>query len=91
MMVDNFLKSKTGKWPYWICYWPIAIHKAPFTLGTHYNALRLLRRCNINAKGGALKWLFFSTCWVYVPRKQAQRAETILKHYGYKIGGRNLV
>ena len=89
-MIDNLFKSKTNRWPYWLVYWPIRIEKPLLDLSTHDRAKRLLKRCNIDARGGSFKWLLFRSCWVYVPRRQAQRAEATLKRYGYQVAGMNL-
>lgn len=79
-----------GGLPFWITHWPILLQK-PARLAP---AARLLRRCNIDVKGDGvgwwLIWLTRSHVALYVPRHQAHRAETTLKRYGYRIGGRHL-
>ncbi len=74
------------KLPYWITYWPIKFAKPRKAS----DAIKLLRRCHIDAKGSNWFWIFQDASWVMVPRSQAVRAETTLARYGFKILGRRL-
>ncbi len=87
--MSNWLEKMTGRLPFWITFWPIQIQKRN-GINTFYDAKRLLNRCNIHVRGVALIWLTFSFVWLYVPRRQAYRAEATLKKYGFRIMGRNL-
>jgi len=83
------IKLAIKKLPFWITFWPLRIKKRNGQQ-TFYAARRLLKRCNIYVRGSAWLWLFFPFVWLYVPRRQAHRAETILKQYGFIVEGRNL-
>ena len=87
-MIDRILTKKTGVWPNWITYWPIAIEKPRFaTRPIQGDPVRLLIRCRIYAEYsvGAWLWWLWPQTWIHVPRNHAARAEATLKRYRYKL------